>query len=71
MGQIILFHGSPSKKVVPEYGLGEERHNYGKGFYLTEDIELAKEWAACRPNESNGWVHKYILNTESLKILDF
>lgn len=71
MGQIILFPGSPSKKVVPEYGLGGERYDYGKGFYLTEDIELAKEWAVCRPNESNGWVHKYILNTESLKMLDF
>lgn len=71
MGKIILFHGSPNKVVHPEYGLGEEKHDYGKGFYLTENIELAKEWAVCRPDESNGWVHKYELSTDDLKILDF
>ena len=71
MEKIVLNHGNPNKEVRPQYGLGEERHDYGKGFYLTEDIELAKEWSVCRPDESNGWVHKYELDTEGLKILDF
>lgn len=38
-----LYHGSPNKVIVPQYGLGEEKHDYGKGFYLTENVELAKE----------------------------
>ena len=59
MGNLTLFHGSPDKMIVPTYGLGNEKHDYGKGFYLTESIELAKEWAVCRPNEANGWVHEY------------
>lgn len=71
MGEIILFHGSPNKEIVPVYGRGEDRHDYGKGFYLTENIELAKEWAVCRPDETNGWVHKYKLEIDGLKILDF
>ena len=71
MGKIILYHGSPSKIVVPQYGLGEEKHDYGKGFYLTESVDLAKEWSVCRPEEAEGWVHKYELDCESLKILDF
>lgn len=71
MGKIILYHGSPNKVVVPEYGFGEGKHDYGKGFYLTESIELAKEWAVCRPDETNGWVHKYELDTADLKVLDF
>ncbi len=71
MGKIILYHGSPNKVVVPQFGFGEGKHDYGKGFYLTENIELAKEWAACRPDETNGWVHKYELETDDLKILDF
>lgn len=71
MGELILYHGIPDKVVVPTYGKGEERHDYGRGFYLTESIDLAKEWAVCRPNETNGYVHKYILNTDGLKILDF
>lgn len=71
MGKITLFHGTPNKIVVPEYGKGEEKHDYGKGFYLTESIDLAKEWAVCRPNEENGFVHQYELETDELKILSF
>ena len=71
MGKIILYHGSPNKVVVPQFGFGEDKHDYGKGFYLTENIELAKEWAVCRPDEMNGWVHKYELETDDLRILDF
>lgn len=68
---MILYHGTSEKNVVPTYGLGNDKHDYGRGFYLTEDIELAKEWAVCKPNNNNGWVHKYELDIESLQILDF
>lgn len=71
MKELILFHGTPDKIVVPTYGKGEVKHDYGQGFYLTESIDLAKEWAVCRPNEKNGWVHKYQLDIDGLKILDF
>ncbi len=71
MGKISLYHGSPNKVVVPQYGYGESKHDYGKGFYLTENIDLAKEWAVCRPDKTNGWVHQYELDTTDLKILDF
>ena len=71
MEKLILFHGTPDRIVTPRYGLGNEKHDYGKGFYLSESVALAKEWAVCRPNETNGWVHKYELDTAELKILDF
>lgn len=71
MDKLILFHGTSEKIVVPTYGRGEKKHDYGQGFYLTESIDLAKEWAVCRPNEENGWVHKYQLDIAELKILDF
>lgn len=71
MEKIILYHGTPNKEVSPTYGLGDNKHDYGCGFYLTESIDLAKEWAVCRPNETNGWVHKYELDCDDLKILDF
>lgn len=71
MDKLILFHGTSEKIVVPTYGKGEKKHDYGQGFYLTESIALAKEWAVCRPNEENGWVHKYQLDIAELKILDF
>lgn len=71
MAIITLFHGSPYESVTPEYGLGNDKHDYGRGFYLTANVELAKEWAVCRPDESNGWVHQYELDTNGLRILDF
>jgi len=71
MGKLLLFHGTPDEIVTPQFGRGDEKHDYGKGFYLTDSIDLAKEWAVCRPNERSGWVHMYELDTDGLKILDF
>jgi hypothetical protein len=48
-----------------------KKNDYGKGFYLTESLRLAKEWAICRPDERNGWVHKFSLDITDLRILDF
>lgn len=68
---MILFHGTSNREVIPQFGLGNEKHDYGKGFYLTDNLDLAKEWAVYRPDESNGWVHKYMLNMDGLRVLDF
>ena len=71
MDKIILYHGTPNEIVTPMFGRGNDKHDYGRGFYLTENIELAKEWSVCRPDDKNGWVHKYELDCEGLEILDF
>ena len=69
--ELVLYHGSPDKQIVPTYGLGNDKHDYGKGFYLTGSPVLASEWSVCNPIEKNGWVHKFVLDTSELKILDF
>lgn len=71
MEKMILYHGSPNLIVKPVFGGGNDKHDYGRGFYLTEDIELAKEWAVCNPFEQNGWVHQFELECRNLNILDF
>lgn len=71
MSGIVLYHRSSNQIVIPRFGLGEDRHDYGKGFYLTESIDLAKEWAVYKPDQTNGWVHKYVLDDAGLKILNF
>ncbi len=71
MSRITLYHGSPHKIVKPIFGGGKDKHDYGNGFYLTPVIDLAKEWAVCRPDACVGYVHTFILNTDALKILDF
>ena len=43
---LTLYHGSPQKDFTPTFGLGKDEHDYGRGFYTTDDIELGREWAA-------------------------
>ena len=69
MDSSIIYHGSISKIAKPVFGEGKERNDYGRGFYCTQDIELAKEWAAVE-NSSIGFVNKYAIDLSRLKILD-
>ena len=71
MEKIILYHGSPNRNIMPTFGIGNDKHDFGRGFYLTESPELAKEWAVCRPDDRNGWVHQFELETKDLAIIDF
>ena len=68
MNKIVLYHGSNEKIEKPLFGKGKVYNDYGQGFYCTEHMELAKEWAC---NEGvDGFANKYELDIESLKILD-
>ena len=64
----ILYHGSQVIVEKPEYGKGARNNDYGKGFYCTEEIELAKEWACAK--QTNGYVNRYELDFEGLNILN-
>lgn len=39
MEKLTLYHGSPDEIIIPTYGRGNEKHDYGNGFYLTENID--------------------------------
>lgn len=66
---MILYHGSINIIEKPVFHGGKETNDYGYGFYCTENLELAKEWA-CVNNETNGYANKYELNISDLKVLD-
>lgn len=68
--KITLYHGSINRYIKLNSNGGNDKHDYGKGFYLTPDIELAKEWAVCS-SDKNGYVHTYNLKTKGLRVLDF
>lgn len=65
---MIIYHGSVNILEKPQYEKGKDYNDYGKGFYCTESLELAKEWACTE--KSNGYANKYELNLENLKVLD-
>lgn len=64
----ILYHGSNVIVANPEYGKGARNNDYGKGFYCTEQIELAREWACAK--QVNGYVNKYEMDMDNLQILN-
>lgn len=66
-----LYHGSQQETVEPKFGLGRPFHDYGKGFYLTDKAELAREWAVYQPNSTDGWVHAFDLDLDGLTVFDF
>ena len=69
-GNITIFHGSLSEELAPGYGMGKPYHDYGNGFYTTEDKELASEWAVSLSTGENGYCHAYSLDITKLSILN-
>ena len=68
MSKQIIYHGSNEIIKKPLYGKGRLTNDYGMGFYCTEHLELAKEWAC---NESvDGYVNKYEIDIENLSVLN-
>lgn len=65
---MILYHGSSEIVQNPKFGQGKVYNDYGQGFYCTENVELAKEWA-CKDRHP-GFVTQYELPADKLKILD-
>ena len=63
-----LYHGSINIIKKPIFGYGKKYNDYGLGFYCSENLELAKEWAVGINND--GFVNIYEIDTTGLKILN-
>lgn len=63
-----LWHGSQKIVEVPQFGLGKVHNDYGQGFYCTESLDLAKEWACS--GDADGFTNRYELDMADLKLLD-
>ena len=61
-----LYHGSSNIIEKPEFGKGNPKNDYGLGFYCTEHIELAKEWACA--GDKDGFSNRYHIDTENLDV---
>ena len=68
MSKLVLYHGSPDIIEKPVYGKGKTYNDYGQGFYCTENLELAKEWACTEGID--GYANQYEIETNDLKILN-
>ena len=68
MSKIELLHGSDHVIEKPDFHLGKANNDYGRGFYCTRELPMAMEWA-CKQN-TDGFVNKYSLEQDSLKVLN-
>ena len=62
-----LYYGSSTLLTKPEYGKGNPSNDYGLGFYLTENKELARLWASKFDN--GGYLIEYEVDVNELKVL--
>ncbi len=63
---MVIYHGSENIISTPIYGRGSNANDYGRGFYCTESIEVAKEWA-CKRN-TDGFVNAYELDLKGISV---
>ena len=63
-----IFHGSDHIIEKPILEQGKPYNDYGLGFYCTESIDMAKEWAVGE--SSNGFANCYTINCKALSILN-
>lgn len=65
--KLTVYHGSPKIIEKPAFGVGNPHNDYGLGFYCTESVELAKEWACSI--ETDGFANQYELDLSDLSVL--
>ena len=65
---ITLYHGSDHIIEKPVFGQGKSYNDYGRGFYCTEHVELAKEWACA--TGVDGYANRYQLDLSGLSVLN-
>ena len=65
---MILYHGSEHIIEKPQLSKGKLHNDYGRGFYCTQNEELAMEWACAA--KTDGFANKYEFDDTGLKILD-
>ena len=65
---LTIYHGSSQIVETPTFGLGRKNNDFGLGFYCTESLDLAKEWAVSSLRD--GFANRYILDTSYLNILN-
>ena len=65
---MLVYHGSDHIIEVPVYNGSKRTNDYGYGFYTTESIELAKEWA-CADNR-DGFANCYEASLDGLSVMN-
>lgn len=66
---MLVYHGSDHIIEKPEYGLGRDDCDYGRGFYTTKDKEKAYSWACLYGNEKSI-CNNYSIDLDNLTVVN-
>lgn len=66
--KMTVYHGSADVIEKPVFGNDRPFRDFGKGFYCTEDMDLAREWSVGRDHD--GYANVYEIDTAGLDILN-
>lgn len=62
-----FYYGADRLVLKPLFNYGNPSNDYGLGFYMTKDKEIARLWAS--KNDNGGYLIEYDVDTKPLKIL--
>ncbi len=68
MSQITVYHGSSVEVQTPSLAHGRYDADFGVGFYVTEDYEMAEKWAATK---KSSIINVYSLDLGCLNGMEF
>ena len=63
-----IYHGSDKIIEKPVFNGGKIHNDYGRGFYCTEVLEMAKEWGVSKDND--GFANIYQIEADDLTLLN-
>jgi len=63
-----IYHGSSTIVRNPKFGAGRAFNDFGLGFYCSDSLTHASEWAVG--SDRNGFVTAYSLDYNGLRIID-
>ena len=63
-----VYHGSRTEVIQPNLQFSRSDVDFGIGFYMTRDKQMAKKWAC---NKHSSYLNEYELKIENLRIYYF
>lgn len=68
MSKIKVYHGSNCEVKNPSLSYGRKDADFGIGFYVTTDVEMAENWASRR---KNSIINVYTIDLDNLNGIEF
>ena len=70
MKSIDIFHGNDKEIKSPKISACNTDNDFGSGFYTTESVESARDWALVNTISGEAFCNHYTIDLDDLAIVD-